>query len=354
MKRTTTSKQRSAPAPGRAARVSRQDVARAAGVSLTTVTHALNPPPGVRVSEATRERVRRVARELGYRPSFVGRALVSGKTYTVGLLQPHAEALFYSFYQEMVHGMVRAMEADDYSLLVLFRSADQHFMRVVEQGRIDGMLVLQSDLEVGHIERLVEMGLPTVVVNKGYPVRPEKSVGCVHADHRRMMRDVVLELAALGCRSLLNVLAPRACDANIQMFEGFVAATAAAPVPGLTGVTVAPDPNAFPAQVRSLLRRGLRWDGVFVDGTGLAETFLDQARQRGLKPNRDFRLISSSTQANTTTRQRGEVSAYNHQPALVGREAWELLRDLIRGAASAQQRLVPYKRIEVQGTAAAH
>ncbi|OGV67775.1 MAG: hypothetical protein A3K19_15750 [Lentisphaerae bacterium RIFOXYB12_FULL_65_16] len=342
------------PANGRGPRVSRQDVARAAGVSLTTVTHALNPPPGVRMSEETRERVRRVARELGYRPSFVGRALVSGKAYTVGLLQPHAEALFYAFYQEMVHGMVQAMQADDYNLLILFRSPDQRFMRVVEQGRIDGMLVLQSDLEVGHIDRLVEMGLPTVVVNKGYPVQPDKPVGCVHADHHRMMRDVVAEFAALGCRSLLNIGDPRACDANMQMFEGFVAATATAAGNGITGTTLAPDTKDFPAQVRALLRGGSRWDGVFVDGPELATAFLSEAQSSGLAAGRDFHLISSGTSTSFTTRQHGEVSAYNHQPGLVGRAAWVLLRDLIRGEAPGQQRLVPYKRVEVQAGAAAH
>ena len=60
-----------------------RDVARAAGVSITTVSHALNDKPGV--SEGTRMRVREVADELGYRPDPRGRHLASGRTGLVAL-----------------------------------------------------------------------------------------------------------------------------------------------------------------------------------------------------------------------------------------------------------------------------
>jgi len=142
----------------------RRDVAKAAGVSPTTVTHALNPPPGARVKPETRRRIRRIAREMGYRPSFVGRALVSGKTYTVGLLQPAHGTLFYALYQQVLLGMVQAMDADDYNILTLFRSEDDRYLRAVRQGRVDGMFILQSDRETRCIEKVIATGIPTVVV----------------------------------------------------------------------------------------------------------------------------------------------------------------------------------------------
>jgi DNA-binding LacI/PurR family transcriptional regulator len=60
-----------------------RDVARAAGVSITTVSHALNDKSGV--SEGTRRRVREVADQLGYRPDPRGRHLASGRTGLVAL-----------------------------------------------------------------------------------------------------------------------------------------------------------------------------------------------------------------------------------------------------------------------------
>ena len=84
-------------------------MAQAAGVSTTTVTHALNPPEGVRMNSETKERVCRIAREMGYRPNFFGRSLVTGKSFAIGLLQPEYEALFLEFYQHMAYGLASSM-----------------------------------------------------------------------------------------------------------------------------------------------------------------------------------------------------------------------------------------------------
>ena len=73
-----------------------RDVARAAGVSVTTVSHVLNETPNTRTSEGTRERVREVARELGYSPNRLARGLRTRTSGMIGLLTeeiattPHA------------------------------------------------------------------------------------------------------------------------------------------------------------------------------------------------------------------------------------------------------------------------
>jgi len=73
-----------------------RDVAEAAGVSVTTVSHVLNDTPHTRTSEVTKERVRAVAKELGYGPNRVARALRTQRSGLIGLLSeeiattPHA------------------------------------------------------------------------------------------------------------------------------------------------------------------------------------------------------------------------------------------------------------------------
>lgn len=329
-------------------RISRQDVARAAGVSLTTVTHALNPVPGARVSEATRLRVQRIARDMGYTPSFVGRALVEGKTYTVGLLQPSYDSVFNGFYQTMMRGMARAMEPDDYHLLALFRSEEHRYLKVITQGRVDGLLILQSDFDVSHIERVLETGLPAVVVNKSFPVDRRPRVGCVHADHAGMMAAAVNELAVLGCKTLLLIDDFRACDANALMAESFTRAVAARAADGLVGSTLAPDPLQMATQLRNLFAAGQRWDGIITDGVAPAEAVLAAADAAGLAAGRDFHLISTDIIDGNATTDRRETSAYTHQPDLVGAEAWRLLQALIGGKPVAERMvLVPYRRYAV-------
>jgi DNA-binding LacI/PurR family transcriptional regulator len=69
-------------------RVTSADIARAAGVSRTTVSYVLNDTPGVSVSGATRERVRAVADRLGYAPSAAARALRRGRSDLVVAVLP--------------------------------------------------------------------------------------------------------------------------------------------------------------------------------------------------------------------------------------------------------------------------
>lgn len=328
-------------------RITRQDVAREAGVSLTTVTHALNPPPGARVSSKTRQRVEEVARELGYRPSFVGRALQKGRTYTVGLLQPTHENIFSYFYQQIILGLVRAMEPDDYHPLILFCDDHAGYRKVIRQGRVDGMLILQSNMDMTHIDQVAETGIPGVVINKGVDVASRPGMGCVHSDHHRMMHEVVDEFAGLGCHTILGIHDYRFCDANSQMFQAFVEATSARTAEGISGTTIIPDNNDFAGQIENVLKAGQRWDGVFVDGQIHADIFLQEAEKAGYIPERDFHLITSSCNNGETSSSRKERSAYTHQPQVVGERAWEMFRAILGGSVAERKVMVPYKRYQV-------
>src|SRR4051794_22258072 len=101
-----------------------RDVAAAAGVSPTTVSHALNGKG--RVDAATRTRIADVADELGYRANRVARGLRSGRTGTIGLALPEtsgneagAEMLGLDFYLQLAAGATRAAFSHDQALLLL-------------------------------------------------------------------------------------------------------------------------------------------------------------------------------------------------------------------------------------------
>jgi DNA-binding LacI/PurR family transcriptional regulator len=324
-------------------KVSRRAVAAAAGVSVTTVTHALNPPPGVRMASGTRDHVRRVARELGYRPSFIGRALVSGKSYAIGLLQPAPSSVYSPLYQAIMVGMAGAMEADEYSLLILFRSMKPSYMKVIEQGRVDGMIVLQSDFESASIQRIIATGIPTVVVNRSYTPPAGLPVGCVCSDHDQLMKSAVAEFADLACTSVLAIVDPRTIDANRCMHEAFVREVRRQGK-RMRGETMNPAGTDLRAEFRRVFRTGTPWDGIITDGVGFADVLLEEARAAGLAPGRDFHLITSDILDAQMTRTREERAAYTQQPERVGQAAWDMLRGLMRGEETERHIRVAYRR----------
>ncbi|GAC1460372.1 MAG: hypothetical protein PVSMB10_17860 [Pseudarthrobacter sp.] len=94
-----------------------KDVAAAAGVSATTVSHVLNEVASARISPETRDRVRSVAGQLGYGPNSVARALRTSRTALLGLLLEDAGANPHA--GQILSGADQAARARGYNLLVV-------------------------------------------------------------------------------------------------------------------------------------------------------------------------------------------------------------------------------------------
>ncbi len=326
--------------------VSRRDVAEAAGVSVTTVTHSLSPVPGVRVKPETAERVKRIARELGYRPNFVGQALVKGRTMAAGILLPSKGILAYQLHQDLMLGMASAMEVDDYHLLLLFRSEDHRYMNTINQGRCDGVFILQSDMATSHIERVVDSGVPTVLVNFAWDPPPETATGCVHSNHKGMLKAALNDLIRLGCKSMLLLINPQWINANRIVHETFLRETGARADEGIVGTVMVPNEENSAPQIRNALASGQCWDGIITDRHEDAEAFIDEARAAGLVPGDDFHLITTDTKNGRTTTSKSEYRAYTQQPENVGAEAWAVLKRLIEGEPGPRLVRPPYRAID--------
>ena len=93
--------------------VSLKDVAKAAEVSIMTVSRALRNAPGVR--HETRERILRISREVGYLPDQTAVNLVSKRTMTIGVLLPHINQ---TIFPEVVKGIEMVISPHDYSMIL--------------------------------------------------------------------------------------------------------------------------------------------------------------------------------------------------------------------------------------------
>ena len=325
---------------------SRKDVAKAAGVSLTTVTHALNSKPGTRVNSETRDRIKRIADELNYRPSFVGRALVTGKSFNVGLLQPGYEAMFRNFYQHMAYGLVESMGRDDYNLLLVFRDEQKNYLRTISQGRVDGMIVLQSDFGDSHIENVIATKIPTIVLNRTLNLPESDFVGCVASDHALLIEEVFKDFLRKGCKNIAAFNDQRSCDPNFRLFEAFTRMSESLIKDGITATTVVPSKERFAVQINNLFESGQRWDGIFIDGEEFLLPLVKSAAKFGLKPGSDFEIILSSVEKGLNPEDFDfPVTIYLQQPEVMGVEAWTMLNAFINREKTAGFVKVPYRKV---------
>jgi len=140
-----------------------KDVARAAGVSVASVSRALNGHESVTVE--TRERILRAAGELRYVPHAGARSLITRRTDTVGVLLPDLHGEFFS---ELIRGMDQAARASGLHLLISSShgSASEAALALrMLQGRVDGLLVMSPHADTRMLASNLPATLPTVLVN---------------------------------------------------------------------------------------------------------------------------------------------------------------------------------------------
>jgi DNA-binding LacI/PurR family transcriptional regulator len=153
-------------------RVNIKDVARLAGVSPTTVSHALG---GQRpVSEATRERVQEAVLQLGYRPHPGARSLKASGTGVIALCAVNATAeppyADLEYYFRLMHTVTEVSHEEGYALVVVpSQNSDKYWGRLL----VDGAII--SDPEAGdpNIAFLRAQGLPYVTIGRD-PDAPEE------------------------------------------------------------------------------------------------------------------------------------------------------------------------------------
>ena len=137
------------------------DVAHAAGVSKGAVSYALNGQPGV--SDATRERILQVAKELGWKPSLRAKGLSSAKAYALGLVVARDPKLLGTdpFFPAFIAGIETTLAEHDYTLVLSVATAagaeERAYRKLADGGRVDGVIltdVRHNDSRIGLLREL--------------------------------------------------------------------------------------------------------------------------------------------------------------------------------------------------------
>ena len=175
------------------------DVARAARVSIATVSRALRDVPGV--SQTTRDRIRRVAEELSYVVSPEASALSRGQTGRVAIVVPRLDAWFYSVMIASMAPLLRAAELDLLVFQVEGEEERSRFMRELPARRkADAVILTALPMAQDEVDRLDLMGVHVVVAGGSVRDFPH-----VRVDDLQAGRLAVRHLVDLGHRRIAMI-----------------------------------------------------------------------------------------------------------------------------------------------------
>jgi DNA-binding LacI/PurR family transcriptional regulator len=183
-------------------------VAELAGVSIATVSRALNGSP--RVLPATQALVEEAVAQLGYVPNPAARSLVTGRTSTIALVVSEPESRLFSdpFFASVVHGISSAIADGDLQLVLLLAHTEREHVKVeryVRQGHVDGVILVSLHGDDPLPRRLVQAGVPTVL--SGRPPDAAQPIAYVDADNRGGGRAAATRLLERGARAIATVTA---------------------------------------------------------------------------------------------------------------------------------------------------
>lgn len=194
------------------------DVGRLAGVSQSAVSRALRPGGGV--SEKTRQKVVEAAKQLGYFPNHLARAMITRQTSVIAIVISGATTIYYP---EVLGKLCDAIAARNCRAMVFIVDADgigaTSIDAIVSQ-RVDAAITLVS-LSSIQIDLLNRFGIRLICYNRDSPNHVMNAVTC---DHRRSGRDVAIHLMELGHKACAIIAGPNQSSVSSERIDGVKAA----------------------------------------------------------------------------------------------------------------------------------
>jgi LacI family transcriptional regulator len=275
------------------------DVARRAGVSTATAARALGGYGAA--SESARTAVLRAAEELGYRRNDLARAMITGRTNTLGLVIADIENPFFA---RAARGVSDAARAAGYDVVLTNTDEDADVersnVRVLLSRRVDGLIVAPTSPVADHLAAATESGCPVVLLDRrldGFPA------DTVLVDNVAAARDVVERLLAAGHSRIAMVTGgsrhaerrDRATTISTgdDRVDGYVAALTDAGVarPETYLRTGAATPEMAASLMSELIALPDRPTAVFASDSRVALGVLKAIREAGLEVPRQISMV---------------------------------------------------------------
>lgn len=200
-------------------RATLKTVAEACGLAVTTVSRALNNHNDI--APSTREKVRRVAKEIGYVPNREGRALRTGQSHMVSLVvPPHASISGYT--SSIIFSLGSVLRDQGYELCALPAYPDQdeltQIRSIVENRRADAIILTRTQPQDIRVRYLIEQGMPFVTHGR---TELASAHAYVDFDNQSFAELAATRLIKQGCKRLMLIGPPPELTYAHHMHQGF-------------------------------------------------------------------------------------------------------------------------------------
>jgi len=265
--------------------ISIEDVARLAGVSITTVSRVINKFTSVK--EKNRVKVSDAVKQLKFQPSVLAQRLATGRSNVVALIIPRYEGVFYSFYAlELIRGIGTLCEALKLDLLLHLTDS-----RTPLNLRGAGGVIF-SDI-IGNRQQLedaLNSDIPCVIINNYVE---DLEVNCLAVDNTGGAEAAVDYLIGLGHKKIAHITGDVFTQAAAQRLEGYKRALKKNNIEIKEGYIFKTDYSRGQARqaAENLIKMPDQVTAVFVASDSMALEVMTVARELGKDIPRDLSIV---------------------------------------------------------------
>ena len=315
------------------------DIARQLGVSVSTVSRALNNHSTI--SEATRKRVWKLAQELHYQPNHMAAGLRKGRSNLLGVLVPHIDGHFFTL---VVKGIETVATKAGFNVLICQSNEDVvHERKNIETllgAQVEGILVSLSRTtrDFRHFEKVHKQHIPLVFFDR---VLDGLDVNAVVLDDRAGGYQSTRHLLDQGCRRIAHFGGPQHLNIYKNRYQGYLDA--------LQEHGLAPDPALVlysdmtledgVAGMQALLALPQRPDAVFSASDFSAVGALQELKRRGLRVPHDLALAGFSNETFTSLTE-PMLTSVDQRCEQMGQSAVRLLLEILEENVFSPRRVV--------------
>jgi len=312
--------------------VSIEEVAKLAGVSITTVSRVINKVPSVKA--ANRQKVLEAIKTLKYEPSPLAQRLASGKNNVIALVIPRYEGIFYSFYAleliKSIGNMCAVLKLD-----LLLRLVEGH--SPLNLKGIGGIIFADIIGNRNQLEQALAEDIPTVVINNYVD---DLEVNCVAIDNLAGAKQATAYLIELGHKKIAHITGDLVTQAAQQRLTGYQEALRAKNISIREDYIIKTDYSRGKARIaaENLLAMSDGPTAIFVASDSMALEVMAVALEKGKRIPEDLSIVGFD---DNPTSLYGPVALTTVRQPLIkmGEEAVKRLELLMSGKAKNIQKI---------------
>jgi len=266
------------------------DVARASGVSYSTVSRALSGYEFAK--ETTRRRVMEAAENLGYVANLPARSLAGGRSHVIGLLVPNLDN---GYVGTITQGIDQELARSNYDLMLY--TSHRHpgkeslFVSAIANGLTDGLLLVAPLVPTNYLDALREQNYPYVLIDQADTAQRSN---IVEATNWQGAYDGTRYLIQLGHTQIAFITGSRAVRSAVDRLGGYKAALADCGIPVREELVIDGDyqqQTGYQAAKKLLQNVDSPATAIFASNDLSAFGAMDAARERGLRIPDDISII---------------------------------------------------------------